>query len=291
MTPQSTGAASITASAPRVLAIIPTRNAGPALATTLERLRPAPVLILDTASTDGTPKLAQHMGAIVRTVAPEAFNHATTRNLALEYPAGWYLFLTQDAVPVDTRLVPTLLAAAADPHIALVYGRHLPPPGSRPEEAFARLRHYPPHSHVRSQADLPQLGIRTFFASNVCALYRGSVFRALGGFTPGLPTNEDMEFAARAILAGYRVAYCAQACVWHAHQLGYRDLWRRYRAIGRFFAAHPWITQAAGPLSGEGMAYVRAELAHLLRVAPKAIPRALLASAVKYLAFRSAHRL
>lgn len=275
---------------PTVLAVIPTRNAGPRLEAILRALAGVPVLVLDTASSDGTPERAQRLGAQVRAIAPDQFNHATTRNIALDYPADYYLFLTQDAVPADAGLLPALLGPMADPQVALVYGRHLPPPGVRPEERFARLRHYPPVSHVRTAADLPRHGIHTFFASNVCALYRGTVFRALGGFTPGLPTNEDMEFAARAILAGHAVAYAAEARVWHGHRLSLAQLWRRYAAIGRFFAAAPWILEAAPALTAAGRAYMHDELRYLAVQAPAAIPRAVLAAAVKYLAYRWGHQ-
>jgi len=278
------------ATAPTVLAVIPTRNAGPRFAETLQALRGTPVLVLDTASTDGTPERARSHGAQVRAIAPEAFNHATTRNLALEYPADFYLFLTQDAVPVGSDLTCALLEPMEDPQVAMAYGRHLPPSQCRPEERFARLYHYPPHSQVRTRAHIPRLGIHAFFASNVCCLYRASVFRALGGFTPGLPTNEDMEFAARALLAGYAVAYAAEACVWHGHHLSLAQLWRRYQAIGRFFAQNPWILEAASGMTASGGAYVLAELRYLIRHAPLALPRALAATVVKYLAFQQGKR-
>ncbi len=247
-------------------------------------LRGLPILVLDTMSTDGTPERARDFGAEVRSIAPSQFNHATTRNIALEYPADFYLFLTQDAVPADTNLIPALLAPMANPQVALVYGRHLPPPTVRPEERFARHYHYPATSHIRTAADIPRLGVRAFFASNVCALYRASIFRSLGGFTPGLPANEDMEFAARALLAGYAVAYAANACVWHGHAFSLPQLWRRYATIGRFFAATPWIRKLA-PLSRTGQRFVQDELRYLCRHHPWAIPRALLATAIKFLAY------
>ena len=270
-----------------ILTVIPTRNAGPQLGEILTHLAGIPVLILDTASTDGTPELARNHGAQVRPIAPEAFNHATTRNLALEYAADFYLFLTQDAMPADHGLLSALLKPMEDPLVALVYGRHLPPPQCRPEERFARNHHYPPHSQIRTHADIPHLGIYAFFASNVCCLYRGSVFRALGGFTPGLPCNEDMEFAARALLTGHTVAYAADACVWHGHDLTLAQLWRRYQAIGRFFAQNPWIVHAASGVNTSGRAYVLKEMRYLARHAPQALPRALAATAIKYLAYLS----
>jgi hypothetical protein len=44
-----------------------------------------------------------------------------------------------------------------------------------------------------------------------------------------------MEFAARALLAGYAVAYAAEACVWHGHHLSLAQLWRRYNVAAADF--------------------------------------------------------
>ncbi len=64
-----------------------------------------------------------------------------------------------------------------------------------PVEAYTRIFNYPKESRIKSKEDLPKLGIKTFFCSNVCAAYRKSEYNALGGFPLHTIFNEDMIFA------------------------------------------------------------------------------------------------
>jgi len=133
------------------------------------------------------------------------FNHANTRNLALKYEADFYLFMTQDALPYDEHLIEELLKAFEDEEVVVSYARQIPYENADTIEVFARTTNYPAQSVIKSKDDLTQLGIKTFFCSDSCAMYRASYFREVGGFKQGLNTNEDMEYAARAIMNGKKV--------------------------------------------------------------------------------------
>ena len=68
------------------------------------------------------------------------------------------------------------------------------------------------HSHGSNpQKILRRLGIKTFFCSNVCAAYRREIYEELGGFVKHTIFNEDMIYAAKAVEAGYAIAYAADA--------------------------------------------------------------------------------
>ena len=218
------------------------------------------------------------------------FNHANTRNLALHYEADFYLFMTQDAMPCDGFLVENLLQAFEDPEVVVAYARQIPYENADAIEVFARTTNYPPISRVKSQSDLPVLGIKTFFCSDSCAMYKARYFKEVGGFTKDLCTNEDMEFAARAIMDGKKIAYVAEAKVYHSHVLTCKDVWRRYRTIGRFFKDNRWILDEAakyGKIESSGIGQACNELRYLLKNAPSALPRSILCSLIKFIAFKS----
>jgi rhamnosyltransferase len=223
-------------------------------------------------------------------IPPYEFNHANTRNLALHYEADFYLFMTQDAMPCDGFLVENLLQAFEDPDVVVAYARQIPYENADAIEVFARTTNYPPISRVKSQSDLPVLGIKTFFCSDSCAMYKAHYFKKVGGFTKDLCTNEDMEFAARAIMDGKKIAYVAEAKVYHSHVLTCKDIWRRYRTIGRFFKDNRWILDEAakyGKIESSGIGQACNELRYLLKNAPSALPRSILCSLIKFIAFKS----
>ena len=132
------------------------------------------------------------------------------------------LFMTQDAVPAQDTLVEKLCASfESHERVAAAYGRQLPGEQSGVIERYTREFNYPPESSVKEKADLDRLGIKTFFCSNVCAMYRRDIYEKLGGFVTRTIFNEDMIFAAGLIQAGYRIAYAAEAEVVHSHKYTY----------------------------------------------------------------------
>ena len=217
------------------------------------------------------------------------FNHANTRNLALNYEADFYLFMTQDAMPYDEHLIAELLKAFEDEEVVVSYARQIPYKDADAIEVFARMTNYPARSVIKSKEDLTQLGIKTFFCSDSCAMYKASYFKEVGGFKQGLNTNEDMEYAARAIMNGKRVAYVADAKVYHSHTFTCKDIWKRYLAIGEFFRENRWILDVVNTYSkaeSTGVKQASAELKYLLEHAPLHIPRSIVCSLVKYIAFK-----
>lgn len=100
---------------------------------------------------------------------------------------------------------------------------------------------YPPASRVKSLEDLPELGIKTYFCSNVCCAYRREIYEALGGFIKHAIFNEDMLFAAKAIQAGYRIAYAAEARVIHSHNYTCGQYFHRNFDLGVSQADHPEV--------------------------------------------------
>lgn len=251
--------------------IVPTYNAAGHLDALVSSLRAQTeqdieILIIDSASEDRTAEIARSCGCRVLTVEKADFDHGTTRNLAAAGTSGEFIvFLTQDALPADERLLAELIAPLrADPTIAVCYGRQLPRPDAGVLECFARAFNYPDQSVLKCQKDIATLGLRTFFCSNSCAAYRRPVFETLGGFKNNVIVNEDMLFAAHAIGRGYSVYYAAAARVYHSHADRLSRRLGRYFNIGRFFADNREVFWNVG-LGGYGAAMLRAGRATFAR--------------------------
>ena len=124
------------------------------------------------------------------------FDHGGTRDKAAGLLSGdFFLFMTQDAVPADTYLVEKLAGAFDDEKVDAAYARQLPNPNCSVIERYTRSFNYPDAPSVKTKKDLPKYGIKTFFCSNVCAMYRAETYWRLGGFEKKTIFNEDMIFA------------------------------------------------------------------------------------------------
>jgi rhamnosyltransferase len=233
--------------------IIPTYNAGQCLIDLLDNLqtqtlKPAQIIVIDSGSTDGTADTAAKHGCKIIKIEPDNFDHGTTRNLAVSsIQTEFVVFLTQDAMPVDENMIIELIKPMqADSNIAVCYGRQLPRPGAGPLERLAREFNYPAEPVLKTRKDIENLGIKTFFCSNSCSAIRRSIFNKLGGFKNNVIVNEDMLFAAKAILHDYSVYYSAKAKVFHSHSYSLLQTFKRYYKIGRFFADNQEIFKHAG---------------------------------------------
>lgn len=167
--------------------------------------------------------------AVITTLSKKDFDHGGTRNQgAALSQAEYMLFMTQDAVPTDEKLIENMLhSLESDDTIATAYARQLPDDTVGVIEHYTRQFNYPAEDCVKSKEDLPVLGIKTYFCSNVCAMYRRRIYEEMGGFVLHTIFNEDMIMASRVIQAGYRIAYAAQAQVVHAHRYTYRQQFKR----------------------------------------------------------------
>lgn len=197
----------------------------------------------------------------------EEFDHGGTRHQATEFSdADYLLFLTQDAMPEDDRLTEHLLQAfSKDEKIKAVYGRQMPNETCREIEKYTRSFNYPEVSRIKSKEDLDTLGIKTFFCSNVCAMYEKETYDRQGGFTRRTIFNEDMIYAGGLIKAGYKIAYAAEAKVIHSHNYNAREQFHRNFDLAVSQVDHPEIF--AGIRSEkEGVKLVLSTAKHLLKI-------------------------
>lgn len=198
----------------------------------------------------------------VHHVTKDEFDHGLTRRTGVEYSeADYFVMMTQDAVPADDKLI-EYLAKNLTEGVAVAYGRQLAGENSGVLEVISRQFNYPEESVVKSLEDKQRLGIKTYFCSDVCAAYNRKVYDELGGFVKQAIFNEDMIYAAKAIENRYKIAYVAEACVYHAHNYTIGQQFHRNFDLGVSQAMHPEVFANLSSES-EGKKLVRAATGYL----------------------------
>ena len=247
------------------------------------------VIVIDSSSSDDTVKLAKDAMFSVFSIPQSEFNHGGTRNQAVRFAekfADVLVFMTQDAILASPDSLEKLLVPFSDPEVAAVCGRQLPHHNATLLAAHARYFNYPSESKVKSKEDIFALGIKAAFMSNSFAAYRLSVFEELGGFPDNTILAEDMYLTAKMILSGYKVAYCAEAKVFHSHNYTLKQEFQRYFDTGVFQQEQQWIQQKFGRVASEGKRFVLSELKFLSIKSPLLIPKAILYTLAKLIGFK-----
>ena len=224
------------------------------------------VLLMNTGEVTFPDEYLQlHPGIQVYRIKKEAFDHGGTRHKGAGYSdAEYLLYMTQDAVPGDERLVERLAASFSDKRVKAAYARQLPVSDCSELERYTRSFNYPGESRVKTLEDLKELGIKTFFCSNVCAMYEKKTYEELGGFVRHTIFNEDMIYAGGLIRNNYAIAYVAEALVYHSHNLSGLEQFHRNFDLAVSQADHPEIF-AAVRSEKEGIRLVKDSALHFIK--------------------------
>ena len=275
-----------------VSVIIPTHNGGKYLGRLFKTLkeqsvRPEQILVVDSSSNDDTTSLCKAFGIDIIHVEAKSFDHGGTRNLAVSRAIGDIMvFMTQDALFRDAGGLENLIKPLEDPKVAASYGRQVPKGNANPYEKFVRSFNYPPAGIIKGIEDLPRLGVKTFFFSNACSAVKKSAFKEVDGFPERVIMNEDMYLAAKLVQKGYKIAYQANAVVYHSHNYSIGTQFKRYFDIGVFFNRNQWIKNLASS-EREGIRYLKEEIRFLSANGERNwIPYALADTSVRFLGYR-----
>lgn len=199
-----------------------------------QSVRPKTIFILQTIR-DESDCMVQPLDESVRVIPilQSEFDHGGTRAFGMKKSdAGFALLMTQDAMPADDKLIERLLQSMDDEQVGIAYARQLAGTHAGRIERMSRLYNYPAESYVRSDRDKKKYGIKTYFCSDVCALYRKSYYEQAGGFVQPTIFNEDMIMAYHMMKEGYQVAYQADAKVYHSHKYTCRQMFARNFDLG-----------------------------------------------------------
>jgi len=215
------------------------------------------------------------------------FDHGFTRKMAVKRSkSDYFICMTDDAIPADEQLVERLLAPLLEKKAEFSYARQLPKEDCGVIERFTRDFNYPEEGCIKSKDDLERLQIKTYFFSNVCAAYTRSVYEELGGFADCAIFNEDMYLAAAAIQAGYRIAYAADAKVYHSHNYSNKMQFKRNFDNGVSQALRPDVFAEISS-TGEGKKMVKLTIQYLKQQKKQhLIPKLIISSGCKYLGYK-----
>lgn len=230
--------------------------------------------------------LEKYHNVEVSHLSKKEFDHGMTRRLGVsKSDADIFVMMTQDAMPADENVVEHLVSALSGEDVATAYARQLPREDCSEAEKFMRQFNYPDRSRVKTMADLEELGIKTYFCSNVCCAYKRDIYEKLGGFVKHAIFNEDMLYAAKALKAGYKVAYVAQAQLVHSHNYTCKQQFKRNFDLGVSQAMHPEVF-AEVPSEGEGIKSVKKTIAHLKEQGMSGkVPSVVAQSGCKYMGY------
>lgn len=226
-------------------------------------------------------------------LSKEEFDHGATRNRGARFSrADIMVYMTDDAVPADEYLIQHLVSAfdKRGPNgesVIMAYARQLPDKDCPMAESYTRSFNYPETSCVKTRGDLEKMGIKTFFASNVCCAYDREKFWFQGGFINRTIFNEDMIFAGKAVLQDdYAIAYAAQARVIHSHNYGCVAQFCRNFDLAVSQADHPEVFGGIHSES-EGIRLVKQTARYLMEQRrPWLVPGMIVKSGFKYMGYR-----
>ena len=253
-----------------IAVIIPTYNASKYLSKLFKILRQQTVnineiIIIDSSSTDNTVDIAKTYGAEIVIISKDEFDHGGTRTKAGKISKGDILiYLTQDALPYDEHTIENIVKPFQnDEKIGAAFGRQLPYPDATPFAKHLRLFNYPDKSYLRSIEDKEKYGLKACFCSNSFAAYRRAALEEIEWFKDNLIFGEDACAGAKLLLAGYKIAYMAEAKVYHSHNYTIVQELKRYFDLGVFHKSEHWLLEEFGRAEGEGKKYLKSELSFL----------------------------
>ncbi len=203
-----------------VTVVVATRDRREQLATTLPRHAPAPVILVDNGSSDGTPELVAERFREVTVLALGTNRGAPARNAGVAAATTPYVAFADD----DSWWAPGALAHAAElferhPRLGLIAGRVL----VGPEERLDPISMHMAAAPIGTSPDLPGPSVLGFLAC--AAVVRREAFLACGGFDDVVFfLGEEERLALDLAAAGWGLAYCDDVVAHHHPGLsGSRD--------------------------------------------------------------------
>ena len=184
--------------------IIPAYRPGREFGELLHRLeeqeyRPRRILVMNTGEQYWNREWEKCPILEVHHLEQKDFDHGGTRRRAAELSnADIIIFMTQDALPADRKVIGNLVCAVSEnPGAGAAYARQLPRADCRFLERYTRSFNYPEQSSVKSLADIDKYGIKTYFCSNVCAAYDKGIYLKTGGSVAATHSWDSTEDDAR----------------------------------------------------------------------------------------------
>lgn len=207
-----------------------------------------------TKSKDNSEKILKENKLNYILIDKKDFSHSLTREKeAMKSKSDIIVFISQDIVIENTDYLYNLVNPIINGEANACYSRQLTKFDNI--EKYTRESNYPDKSITKTKDDIEKLGLKTFFFSDASSAVNTKVFKKLKGYDgKNLPINEDMYFAYKLIMNGYKIKYCADSVCYHSHNFKLKELYDRYKLTGRFFKENSYIDNFGTNKSGGGLA-------------------------------------
>jgi glycosyltransferase involved in cell wall biosynthesis len=181
--------------------------------------RSVELIVVDSGSTDDSVAIAEGHGARIVHIKQSDFTFGRSLNVGCAAASGDVLvFISGHCVPVGDDWLRNLTRPIDEQRAVYAYGRQVGDSTTRFSESQLFLKYFPEESKI------PQEG---FFANNANSAISAKTWSALR-FDEQLTGLEDMEIGKRIVAGGLKIAYCADAPVYHLHDETWRQVKLRY---------------------------------------------------------------
>lgn len=176
-------------------------------------------VLIDSGSTDATVEIAASHGARITSISKAEFSFGRSLNRGCALATGDILvFISGHCVPVGDTWLQNLCQPLLDGVASYSYGRQIGDDDSNYSERRIFAKYFPETSAI------PQVG---FFCNNANSALLRRVWND-HPFDEDLTGLEDMELGKRLVSAGHKLAYVAEAAVFHHHQESWAQVKRRF---------------------------------------------------------------
>lgn len=177
------------------------------------------IVLVDSGSTDGTLDIAQKFDCKIVTIRKEDFSFGRSLNVGCLAATGDALvFVSGHCIPCDQKWLATLVEPLGRDGVVYSYGRQIGNESTHFSERQIFAKYFP------KQSQIPQVG---FFCNNANSALLRSEWLQLR-FDEELTGLEDMFLAKELVRRGRKLAYIAEACVFHLHDETWKQVKRRF---------------------------------------------------------------
>ena len=177
------------------------------------------VVIIDSGSTDGTLSIAESHGCRITFITKEQFTFGRSLNMGSDFAKGDILvYVSGHCIPTENTWLMKLIKPIRDGTAGYTYGRQIGRDTTKYSEEKIFEKYFPFESKT------PQNG---FFCNNANSAIDRKIWLEYK-FDEQVTGLEDMELAKRYCDQKGKVAYVAEACVYHIHNEIWSQTRRRY---------------------------------------------------------------
>jgi len=177
------------------------------------------VVLIDSGSDDKTLSISKSHNCHIGHISREEFSFGRSLNIGCEMAQGDILvFVSGHCVPTDNQWLQMLCQPIIDGKADYTYGRQIGGKTSKYSEKRIFAKYFPQESKI------PQEG---FYCNNANSALSHEAWQTYQ-FDEELTGLEDMDLARRLVENNGKVAFVAEACVFHHHNESWPSIKRRF---------------------------------------------------------------